>query len=80
MICFWRCGQLLDRELHAEVATGDHDRAGRLDDALEVVDRGPGLDLGHDERAAGVGLDADPAHVVGRADERDGHHVDARRR
>ena len=48
-----------------------------LDDAVEVLDRGPGLDLGHDQRAPGVGLGADPADVVGRAHERDGHHVDA---
>ena len=61
----------------AEVAAGDHDRARRLDDALEVLDGGPGLDLGHDQRAPRVGLGADAADVVGRAHERDGHHVDA---
>ena len=66
-----------DGQLGAEVAAGDHDRPAGLDDPLQVLDRGPGLDLGHDQRAPGVGLGADPADVVGRAHERDRHHVDA---
>ena len=66
--------------LGAEVAAGDHHRAGRLDDAVEVVDGGAGLDLGHDQRAAGVRLDADAADVVGGAHERERDHVDARPR
>ena len=77
MISFWRCGSSSIGNSDAEVATGDHHRAGGLDDGVEVLDRGSGLDLGHDERASRARLDADAAHVVGRAHERQGEHVDA---
>ena len=70
-------GQLLDGQLGTEVAARHHDRSRRLDDAVEVLDRGPGLDLGDHHRAARVGLDTDPADVVRGAHERQRHHVDA---
>ena len=70
-------GQLLDAALAAEVAAGHHDRPGGVDDAGQVLHRGPGLDLGHQQRAPRMGLGADPADVVGRADERYGHDVHA---
>ena len=74
-IIFWRCGQLLEGHLRTEVATGHHHRPGRLDDAVEVLDRGPGLDLGDDHGPGRVGLGADPADVVGRAHEGHRDHV-----
>ena len=74
---FWMWGSSSIGQLGAEVAAGDHHRAGGLDDPVEVLDRGAGLDLGDDQRARGVGLGADPADVVGRAHEADRDHVDA---
>ncbi len=69
--------KLLDAELGAQIAAGDHDAAGRVDDPLEVLDRSTGLDLGDDQRASRVGLGADAPDVVGGAHEADGDHVDA---
>ena len=74
---FWMCGSSSIGQLRAEVAARHHDRARGLDDAVEVLDGGAGLDLGDDEGAARVRLGADPADVVGRAHEADRHHVDA---
>ena len=48
MIRFWRCGHVLDRAVDAEVAAGDHDRVGRGDDVVQVVDRRVRLDLRHE--------------------------------
>ena len=42
---------LLQRQLHAEVAAGDHDAVERVDDRLELVDRLGLLDLGDDRDA-----------------------------
>ena len=77
MMRFCRWGSSSMPSSDPEVAAGDHDRPRRLDDPVEVLDRGTRLDLGHDQRPAGVGLGADAAHVVGRAHEAERHHVDA---
>jgi hypothetical protein len=66
------------RHLDAEVAAGDHHRVGGFDDAGEVVDRGGGLDLGH-QRRAHAALGEHGAHaldVFGAAHEREPEEVD----
>src|SRR5918995_463732 len=70
---------LLQRHLHTEVATGDHDAVEGADDLVEVLDRLGLLDLG-DDRQADALLVHDLMHVadvVGGADERQRDHVDA---
>ena len=61
---------LLERQLDAEVAPGDHHRVGGPGDVVEVVDGGTGLDLGHDRQGRRAGQRPQLAHVVGAADER----------
>jgi hypothetical protein len=65
---------LLDRQLDAEVAAGDHDAVRHAQELLGAVDRLRLLDL-RDERRARVL--ADGGDVLGPAHERDGDHVDA---
>jgi hypothetical protein len=60
---------LLVRQLHAEIAARDHDRIGRVEDRLEVIDRRPRLDLGHDRWPARPQQAAQLPHVVRTADE-----------
>ena len=43
-------GHVLQRALDAEVAAGDHDRVGLLEDRAQAVHRGRRLDLGHQAR------------------------------
>ena len=62
---------LLERQLDAEVAAGDHDAVERVDDLGEVVDRLRLLDLGDDRQAHAL-LVHDLVHVDdvrGAADE-----------
>ncbi|GAA2880097.1 hypothetical protein GCM10020220_082540 [Nonomuraea rubra] len=70
---------LLQRQLDAEVAAGDHDAVERLDDVGEAVDGLRLLDLGEQREADGLLLH-DVAHHVGvgrAADEGQGDHVEA---
>jgi len=68
--------QLFDGQLIAEIAAGNHDGPGCLDNAVEVLDRGTGLNLCHEQRPAWVRLRAHAPHVVCRAHKADGDHVD----
>jgi hypothetical protein len=72
-------GHALGGEFDAEVAASDHDAVGDLEDALEVIDGGGGLDLGDDGGGPPPGLAdlADKLHVVGGLDEGEGHVIDA---
>ena len=60
---------LLERQLNAEVAAGDHHRVGGPRDVVEVVDGGPRLDLGDDRQRGRAGERAQLADVVGASDE-----------
>ena len=69
----------LERQLHAEVAAGDHDRVERLDDLLELLDGLRLLDL-RDDRTRRPTSVHDLVHaldVVGVAHERQRDEVDA---
>ena len=68
--------------LHAEVAAGHHHGVGRFDDRLEVLDRLPLLDLGHDagDGAAGPQQFLKKLDFDGASHERQAHEVDADRR
>ncbi|GAA3147293.1 hypothetical protein GCM10020001_083260 [Nonomuraea salmonea] len=70
---------LLQGQLDAEVAAGDHDAVEGVDDLGEAVDGLRLLDLGEQRQAYGLLLH-DVAHHVGvgrAADERQGDHVEA---
>ena len=79
----WKFG---NGEFGAQITPGDHDSTGGLDDLIEVLDRGAGLDLGDDLRAGRIGLELDrpterrsaleTTKIVCRADEGQRHHVD----
>lgn len=63
------------RNLHAQVATGDHDRVGEADNVIDMFKRCRLFDLGHDPGAITdqpAGLD----DVSGLLDERKRHPVD----
>ena len=60
-------GDLGDVALVAQVPAGDHDGVGHVDDVVEGVDGGLGLDLGHDGGVAGADLHR--LDLVGRSDE-----------
>ena len=68
-----------DADLDAEVAAGDHHRVRLLEDVLQRVHRLGLLDLRDHMRVRAGLLDqrAQVADVGGRADEREGHEVDA---
>jgi len=70
---------LLERELDAQVAAGDHDAVERADDLGEVLDRLRLLDLGDDRDPTSLFVhDPLAVLVVGRgADEREGDEVGA---
>ncbi len=57
--------KFLDAALRSEIAAGNHHRTGGSNDAVEVLHRRSGFDLGDHERATRDGFEADPAHVVG---------------
>ena len=70
---------VLDRQLDAEVAAGDHDPVGRVDDLLAVGGRLRLLDLG-DQRHVHAALGevvADRVEVLAPAHEREGEEVHA---
>ena len=71
---------LVGGNLHAQVAAGDHDGIGNLDDFLDVLNGVGVLDLCHDADAAAavVGEErSDGAYVVAAAHKRCRHEVDA---
>src|SRR3546814_2189881 len=61
---------VLERQAHPEVAAGDHHAVGQVEDVLETVDRGSGLDLGDDHRAVGADGHADRGDVLERKSTR----------
>ena len=65
-------------DLDAEVAAGDHDAVGGLDDLVEVLERLALLDLGYDPGPRPRRIDAipQPRDIVGGADERQRDVVD----
>jgi hypothetical protein len=70
-------GDLLERDLHAEVSPGEHDPVERRHDVCKLPDRLGLLDLG-DHRGTRAGLVEDPAHrsdVLGVLDEGESHQV-----
>ena len=69
-------GHLLERHLDAEVAAGDHQRVGELDDRGEALDRLRLLDLGQDAGAAAGDL-PDLGEILGALDEGERDPVDA---
>ena len=59
-----------ERQVHAQVAAGDHYAVRDRGDLVEGVDRGARLDLGHQQRAFRREQRAERLDVVGRAHER----------
>ena len=72
-------GHLLSGDLHAQVAAGNHDAVGCLDDLLQVVHALAVLNLGDDAdvvAAVLVQAGADVLHVAGLPDEGSGDEVE----
>jgi hypothetical protein len=71
-------GNTGERRLDAEIAAGDHNPVGGIEDLVEVVQRRLGLDLRDHGHVAAEALDVGPGgpHVLGRADERQPEVVD----
>jgi hypothetical protein len=71
--------KLFHRALHTEVAAGDHDGIGLLDDLVDQPHRALILDLGHDLGGAVVALEdlAERDHVGGLATEGECDEIDA---
>ena len=79
MMCFWMAGTFSGGSFDAEIAAGDHDAVGGLQNAVKMLD-GLGLfELGDDPGFAAVGGDAiaHQANIFSGADEGDGDGVDA---
>ena len=69
-------GHVFGRDFHAEVATGNHDGIGPVDDRVDAVERGWLLDL-RDQTSPAVDDPGDFIEIGGFLHERQRHPVDA---
>src|SRR4051812_23318207 len=76
-ISFLKDRDLLHRELHSEVAAGDHQGVGVLEDRVDVLHGRPGLNLRDDRYLALSHQRAETDHVGGTANEGLRDQIDA---
>lgn len=72
-----RSSDLLDGNLHAQIATSNHDTVGCIDDRIEIVEALLAFDLGNDEGFAFLHSRERPdrMHIIGLTDERSSDHI-----
>jgi hypothetical protein len=61
-------GHICEWAVDPEIAARHHHRIACRDDRLELIDGGPGLDLGHEQRSV-TDDDPDPLEILGGANE-----------